>query len=189
MTQDQLNTDIAQELNKWQPIVEYGRLKIDEDNDIRSEYKWLIIFKNSVAGQLISTIIDFVLSQKVSYIFYYVLGVLVLCLSITLIVCLVNIKTIKKLMSKKNKDEIYGKLNDAQSYLNNLGRWLIETAPDNKHSKVALKDLESDYRVAKNNVTSLENRFSILYGKIDPILEDKAKDKADKNLQRYKKFI
>ena len=67
MTQDQLNTDIAQELNKWQPIVEYGRLKIDEDNDIRSEYKWLIIFKNSVAGQLISTIIDFVLSQKVSY--------------------------------------------------------------------------------------------------------------------------
>lgn len=101
MTQDQLNTDIAQELNKWQPIVEYGRLKIDEDNDIRSEYKWLIIFKNSVAGQLISTIIDFVLSQKVSYIFYYVLGVLVLCLSITLIVCLVNIKTIKKLMSKK----------------------------------------------------------------------------------------
>lgn len=58
MTQERLNNCIAEELNKWQPILEYGRIYLDEDKALRDKYRWLIWIKTCWPWSFGLTIID-----------------------------------------------------------------------------------------------------------------------------------
>ena len=66
---------------------------------------------------------------------------------------------------------------------------LIKTSPDNKLNKTIVQEIESDYRNAKTLIASKENRFSVLNGKIDPLLQQRAHEIADERLKRYQYYI
>ena len=190
MTQDQLNTDIAQELNKWQPIVEYSRMKIDEDSEVRMNFRWLVWLNKCKLWGIIATVAQGVLTASFSCsILYIVLVILLSAMVILGIVLYVNRRTLKKIMKDSEKKELGSLLDDGVRYIDNLGRMLIKTSPDNRLSKITVQEIESDYRHAKTLMAPKENRFSILNGKIDQLLQQKAHEVAEKRLKRYQYYI
>lgn len=54
--QQRLNLDIAYELDKYQVMLEYGRLILDRDKAIRDKYRWMSFLK---IGCLSGTAIEF----------------------------------------------------------------------------------------------------------------------------------
>lgn len=190
MTQDQLNTDIAQELNKWQPIVEYSRMKIDEDSEVRKNFRWLVWLNKCKFGGIIVTVAQSILTACFSNsILYIVLLILLSAMVIFGIILFVNRRTLKKIMRDSEKKELGSLLDDGNRYIDNLGRMLIKTSPDNRLTKTTVQEIESDYRNSKTLMALKENRFSILNGKIDPLLQQKAHEIADERLKRYQYYI
>lgn len=190
MTQDQLNTDIAQELNKWQPIVEYSRMKIDEDSEVRKNFRWLVWLNKCKFWGIIVTVAQSILTACFSNsILYIVLLILLSAMVIFGIVLFVNRRTLKKIMRDSEKKELGSLLDDGNRYIDNLGRMLIKTSPDNRLSKTTVQEIESDYRNTKTLMAPKENRFSILNGKIDPLLQKKAHEIAEERLTRYQYYI
>ena len=182
MTQEQLNTDIAQELNKWQPIVEYSRMKIDEDNEVRMNFRWLVWLNKCKSWGLIVTVAQSILTACFSNsILYIVLLILLSAMVIFGIVLFVNRRTLKKIMRDSEKKELGSLLDDGNRYIDNLGRMLIKTSPDNRLSKTTVQEIESDYRNTKTLMAPKENRFSILNGKIDPLLQQLRPDSPDQS--------
>ena len=61
--QRELNNNILDNLKTYQSILEYGRVLLDMDKDIRDKYKWIFLIKNkvvlpaSIVLELASTII------------------------------------------------------------------------------------------------------------------------------------
>lgn len=190
MTQEQLNTDIAQELNKWQPIVEYSRLKLDEDKEVRSNFRWLLLLNKCKLWGVIATAIEGVLTFCISSnILFVLLAILLSLMLILAIVLYANRRTLKKIMKDSEKKDLCTLLDDGVLHIDNLGRMLIRTSPDNKLNKTIVQEIESDYRNAKTLIASKENRFSILNGKIDPLLQQRAHEIADERLKRYQYYI
>jgi len=46
--QKRLNQDIARELDKYQVMLEYGRMLLDKDKRIRRSYKWISLSKKKL---------------------------------------------------------------------------------------------------------------------------------------------
>lgn len=190
MTQEQLNTDIAQELNKWQPIVEYSRMKIDEDNEVRMNFRWLVWLNKCKSWGLIVTVAQSILTACFSNsILYIVLLILLSAMVILGVVLFTNRRTLKRIMKDSEKKELGTLLDDGVRYIDNLGRMLIKTSPDNRLSKTTVLEIESDYRNTKTLMAPKENRFSILNGKIDPLLQQKAHEIAEERLKRYQYYL
>lgn len=190
MTQDQLNTDIAQELNKWQPIIEYSRMKLDEDTEVRSNFKWLVYLYKCMPFGIIGTIVEGIVSCYVTS--EYLFPLLLVLISIVLIIGIILFfkkKTIKKLIKDSDKKELNSLLDEGVRYIDELGRMLINTAPNSKQTKAFVLEIESDYRNSKTLMAPKENRFSVLNGKIDSELQQKAHQVAEERLKRYQYYI
>lgn len=190
MTQEQLNNNIAEELNKWQPILEYGRIYLDEDKAIRDKYKWLVIIKEHWAWGLLLTLIEGIVSfiSKITFL-YILLGLFLVITIAAIVVIYIHRKTISSIVNEKDKTELEGLLDKTNSYLSSLGRWLAELDSHKKLSSQKVSQIEKE--VIKENAIQLsnENKFSRLYGNINPEWEERAKNYADKRLQPFKLFL
>lgn len=190
MTQEQLNTDIAQELNKWQPIIEYSRMKLDEDTEVRSNFKWLVYLYRCAPLGIIGTVVEGIISCCVNSDFLFPL--LLILIAVVIVICMILLfkrKTIKKLINDSDKKEFYSLLDDGVRYLDELGRMLINTAPGRKQTNTSILSIESNYRNSKTLMAPKENRFSVLNGKIDKELQQKSHQVAEERLKRYQYYI
>lgn len=190
MTQEQLNNTIAEELNKWQPILEYGRIYLDEDKAIRDRYKWLVIIKEHWTWGLALTLIEGIVSFISKITILYILLCIFLVMTIAVIVVIyINRETISSIVNEKVRTELEVLLDKTNSYLSSLGRWLAELDSHKKLSSQMINQIEKEF--IKANATQLpnENKFSRIHGNINPEWEERAKNYADKRLQPYKLFL
>lgn len=190
MTQEQLNNCIAEELNKWQPILEYGRILLDEDKNLRDKYKWLIPIKRYWPWGVVLTLSDGMISHICNVKLLWVLFVLLVLLMIIVIVIIYNHRGVfAKLVDKDNRKELESLLDITNNYLLTLGRWLVDLDSHKKLTSTRVNDIERAFIEAKTNQLHCENKFSIIHGHMIPEWEMKAKDYADKRLQHYKQYI
>ena len=190
MIQEQLNNCIAEELNKWQPILEYGRIYLDEDKALRDKYKWLIWLKTCLPWSLGLTIIEGIISLFCSQnLLYLLLGVFVIVTIAVSVIIYKNRNVISKFVSESDKSELNRLLETTNSYLSKLGRWLAELDSHIKVSSTTVKSIEKEYIEARANQLPNDNKFSRIYGNLNENWVERAKIIADKRLQPFKQYI
>lgn len=190
MTQEQLNNCIAEELNKWQPILEYGRIYLDEDKALRDKYKWLIWLKTCWPWSLGLTIIEGAISLFCSQnLLYILLGVFIFVTIAISFVIYKNRNVISKFASENDKFELNRLLEITNSYLSKLGRWLAELDSHIKTVSTTVVAIEKEYIEARANQLPNDNKFSRIHGNLNEDWVVRAKFLADKRLQPFKQYI
>ncbi len=190
MTQEQLNNNIAEELNKWQTILEYGRIYLDEEKALRNKYKWLTYLKNSLPWAVILTLIEGLLSiYQGEMLWFIILGLLVTVIIIFIIVIICHRGIISKFIDIKERRELEGLLEVTNIYLSKLGRWLSELDSRCKVPTSKVFTIEIDFIEARAIQLSNENIFSSIHGILNEEWDARAKDYAEKRLQPLKQYI
>lgn len=190
--QRELNNNILDELKTYQSILEYGRVLLDKDKEIRDKYKWIVLIKNkavlpaSIIIELISAIITYIIPTT-SLFNVTILGGLIL-------VCILSIryvfrKDINRLINKKDKEKIRKHLDAVNDYLFKLDKWIKALSPKYKRSSDYIQAIKIDLQIEKKEIKSIENELSELYGKIDPELEKIAQEHATERLLQYLDYI
>lgn len=189
MTQEQLNNYIAEDLNKWQPIIEYARIFLDEDKALRAKYKWLIYIKNYLPWGFLISLFGAVLSfYNDKVILYITLGVLCAFMVAGTYYIWRQKDRLSMLVSKKERKELENLMDSTNKYLSKLKRWLAEL---DSHFKVKTNDvisIEKQYLEAQAEILPCENRFSIIHGNLVPKWDERAKQIADERLQPLKQY-
>ena len=141
MTQEQLNNYIAEDLNKWQPIIEYARIFFDEDKALRDRFKWLLYIKRCLPWSFLISLLGAVLS------FYndkVVLSVILVICAVFIIIAAIYIwhqkEKLSRLVDEKDRIELEHLMDSTNKYISKLKRWLAEL---DSHSKVSAKDVSS----------------------------------------------
>ena len=189
MTQEQLNNYIAEDLNKWQPIIEYARIFFDEDKALRDRFKWLLYIKRCLPWSFLISLLGAVLS------FYndkIVLSVILVTCAVFIIIAAIFIwlhkEKLSRLVDEKDKMELEYLMDSTNKYISKLKRWLAEL---DSHTKVSTKDvasIEKQFMEAQAEVLSNENRFSIIHGNLVTEWNVRAKQIADERLQPLKQY-
>ena len=190
MTQEQLNNYIAEDLNKWQPIIEYARIFIDEDKALRDRFKWLLYIKHCLPWSFLISLLGAVLS------FYndkIVLSVILVTCAVFIIIAAFFIwlhkEKLSRLVDEKDRMELKHLMDSTNKYISKLKRWLAEL---DSHSKVSAKDvssIEKQFVEAQAEILPNENRFSIIHGNLIPEWDKRAKEFADERLKPLKQYI
>ena len=190
MNQAQVNNCIAEELNKWQPIFEYGRIFLDEDKALRDKYKWLIFLKKYLPWGFCLTVIEGIFSFLSNITFMYVvLGFFILFVIVSIIIIYCNRITISKIIDTEKRAELEGLLELTNNYLSKLGRWLAELDSHFKVPSSHVTSIEKEFIEAKAIQLPNENKFSMIHGNLNPEWVARANDFADKRLQPLKLYI
>lgn len=190
MTQEQLNNYIAEDLNKWQPIIEYARIFLDEDKALRAKYKWLIYIKNCLPWSLLISLVGAILSYyNDKFILFITLGVCCAFMVAAAYFIWQQKDRLSMLVSEKERLELESLMESTNKFLSKLKRWLAEL---DYHSKVKTNDvisIEKQYLEAQAEILPCENRFSIIHGNLVPEWNARAKQIADERLQPLKQYI
>jgi hypothetical protein len=190
MTQERLNNCIAEELNKWQPILEYGRIYLDEDKALRDKYRWLIWIKTCWPWSFGLTIIEGIISLFCGQnLLYILLGVFVIVTIAVSLIIYKNRNVISKFASESDKSELNRLLENTNSYISKLSRWLAELDNHIKVSSTTVKSIEKEYIEARANQLPNDNKFSRIHGNLNEDWVERAKNLADKRLQPLKQYI
>lgn len=190
MKQEQLNTYIAEEMNKWQPILEYGRIYLDEDKALRDKYMWLIWLKTCLPWSLGLTIIEGAFSLFCNQSLLYILLSIFIFFTIAIsLVIYKNRNVISKFAGENDKSELNSLLEATNSYLSKLGRWLAELDSHIKTVSTTVDAIEKEYIEAKANQLPNDNKFSRIHGNLNEDWVVRAKYLADKRLQPFKQYI
>ncbi len=192
--QQRVNLDIAYELDKYQVILEYGRLFLDRDKSIKDKYKWMIFAKRGfVSGffiELIVSVITAIISAEAFTRWLpCILIVLLISLILTVFFCYIHRKAIGKLVSKEDKDELNALLNDLQKYLYQLGEWLKSVDSHIKQTTTIVSEIDKNLAVAKSKQADDVNKLSRIFGTLDEAMDIKAHELANARLQQYKQYI
>ena len=190
--QRELNNNILDNLKTYQSILEYGRVLLDMDKDIRDKYKWIFLIKNkvvlpaSIVLELASTIITCFIPTT-SLLTVTILGGF-------LLVCILSIrymfrKDINRLINKEDKVKIKKHLDVVNDYLFNLDKWIKDLSPNCKRKSDYVNGIKTNLYIEKKKVKSIENELSELYGKIDPELDKIAQEHATERLLQYLDYI
>ena len=167
--QQRLNEEIAYELDKYQVMLEYGRMYLDDDKAIRKKYAWMNYAKNGCLSGIAVDLIMAVATQLISsdsfsaYLPYFLI-VLVLGLILYLLFLF-------------------------QSYLHKLGEWMKDVDSHFEQKKGVLDKIEKDLAVAKSLQAKEVNKLSEIYGELDEERDVKAHKMAEERLQQYKRLI
>lgn len=190
--QRELNNNILDELKTYQSILEYGRVLLDKDKEIRDKYKWIVLIKNkavlpaSIIVELISAIITYIIPTT-SLFSVTILGGLILVFILS--IRYVFREDINRLINKKDKEKIRKHLDAVNDYLFKLDKWIKDLSPKYKRSSDYIQAIKIDLQIEKKEIKSIENELSELYGKIDPELEKIAQEHATERLLQYLDYI
>ena len=192
--QQRLNQDIAYELDKYQVILEYGRLFLDRDKAIRDKYKWISHGKwgcfTSVAIDVVVAIITALISADMfSKWLPYMLVVLVLSLLIYILFVFSHRKSISNLVGEKDKDRLERLLDNLQKYLHQLGEWSKSVDSHIKQTDEFLEAIDKPFDIAKSKQADDVNELARIYGTLDETLDAKAHEFAEARLQQFKQYI
>ena len=192
--QQRLNLDIAYELDKYQVMLEYGRLFLDRDKSIRDKYKWMSHVKggcmSGVAIDITIAIITAIISADTfSKWLPYMLIALVLSLLLYILFLFAHRKAISKLVSREDKVRLERLLDNLQKYLHQLGELLKSVDSHIKQTNEFVGGIDKSFAVAKSKQADDVNELSRIYGTLDETLDAKAHELANARLQQYKQYI
>lgn len=192
--QQRLNLDIAYELDKYQVMLEYGRLFLDRDKSIRDKYKWMLFVKSGCLSGVILEIAVAVITAIVSADTFtewlpYMLAILLFILLLYVAFLFAHRKAISKLVGKDDKDELVVLLDELQKYLNQLGEWIKSVDSHIEQNKTVVVEINKALAVAKSRQAGDVNKLSRIYGPLDEALDAKAHELASARLQQYKQYI
>ena len=192
--QQRLNEEIAYELEKYQVMLEYGRMYLDDDKAIRKKYAWINYAKkgclSGLAIDLIMAIVTkLISSESFSAYLPYILIVLVLGMTLYLLFLFMHRNRIAKLISVEEKAALKELLDNLQSYLHKLGEWMKDVDSHIEQKKSVLDLIEKDLAVAKSQQAKEVNKLSEIYGELDEERDAKAHKLAEERLKQYKRFI
>lgn len=192
--QQRLNEEIAYELDKYQVMLEYGRMYLDDDKAIRKKYAWMNYAKNGCLSGIAVDLIMAVATQLISsdsfsaYLPYFLI-VLVLGLILYLLFLFMHRNLIAKLISAEEMTALKELLDNLQSYLYKLGEWMKDVDSHFEQKKGVLDKIEKDLAVAKSLQAKEVNKLSEIYGELDEERDVKAHKMAEERLQQYKRLI
>jgi len=192
--QQRLNEEIAYELDKYQVMLEYGRIYLDDDKAIRKKYAWMNYAKNGcLSGIAVDLIIaattQLISSESFSVYLPYFLIVLVLGLILYLLFLFIHRNRIAQLISAEEKAALKELLANLHSYLHKLGEWMKDVDSHIEQKKSVLEIIEKDLAVAKSQQAKEVNKLSEIYGELDEKRDAKAHKMAEERLQQYKRFV
>lgn len=192
--QQRLNEEIAYELEKYQVMLEYGRMYLDDDKAIRKKYAWINYAKkgclSGLAIDLIMAIVTkLISSDSFSAYLPYILIVLVLGMTLYLLFLFMHRNRIAKLISAEEKAALKELLDNLLSYLHKLGEWMKDVDSHIEQKKSVLDLIEKDLAVAKSQQAKEVNKLSEIYGELDEERDAKAHKLAEERLKQYKRFI
>lgn len=192
--QQRLNEEIAYELEKYQVMLEYGRMYLDDDKAIRKKYAWINYAKkgclSGLAIDLIMAIVTkLISSESFSAYLPYILIVLVLGMTLYLLFLFMHRNRIAKLISAEEKAVLKELLDNLLSYLHKLGEWMKDVDSHIEQKKSVLDLIEKDLAVAKSQQAKEVNKLSEIYGELDEERDAKAHKLAEERLKQYKRFI
>ena len=192
--QQRLNEEIAYELDKYQVMLEYGRMYLDDDKAIRKKYAWMNCAKNGCLSGIAVDLIMAVATQLISSVSFsaylpYFLIVLVLGLILYLLFLFMHRNLIAKLISAEEMTALKELLDNLQSYLYKLGEWMKDVDSHFEQKKGVLDKIEKDLAVAKSLQAKEVNKLSEIYGELDEERDVKAHKMAEERLQQYKRLI
>lgn len=191
--QQRVNLDIAYELDKYQVMLEYGRLFLDRDKAIRDKYKWMSYVKSGcLSGTLLDTIfaiITAIISAETFTKWLPFMLVVLLLLLITYIFFLyTHRKAISKLLSKADIVELDVLLNNLQKYLYQLGEWMKTLDSHIVQANKLVSEIDKSLAVAKSNQADDVNKLSRIYGSLDEAMYTRAHEIASARLQQFKQY-
>lgn len=192
--QQRLNLDIAYELDKYQVMLEYGRLFLDRDKSIREKYKWMLFVKSGCLSGVILEIAVAVITAIVSADTFtewlpYILAILLFILLLYVASLFAHRKAISTLVGKDDKEELIVLLDKLQKYLNQLGEWIKSVDSHIEQTKTVVVEIDKNLAVAKSGQADDVNKLSRIYGPLDEVMDAKAYELANARLQQYKQYI
>lgn len=187
--QKQLNDDIAQELDKYQIILEYGRVMLGESDEIKKKYRWITDLNNgAVLGFVADILLAIVGSVSGNHWLFVIFAIITLFLLIYMFLRYRIRKEISHILSPDKEQQLQKLLNGLNGYLSNLAKWLRAV---NSHIKADDKTIEltnHDFETEKPKQESQINEISNIYGKLNPEWEKRAIDFAEKRLEEFKRY-
>lgn len=188
--QEILNNQIAEELNKWQPILEYGRIFLDEERALEKKYTWLIWIKKGLPWGIIVTIIEGVVSNICSLsILYILLGIFILLIILSICIIYQHRNEISKFLNKKDKSELNILINETNKYISDLSGWISELDYKLEVPASKVSTIYKEFIEAKTVQLPNENKFSKIHGNLEISWVKRANDFAGKRLQPLKQYI
>lgn len=192
--QQRLNEEIAYELDKYQVMLEYGRIYLDDDKSICKKYAWMNYVKNGCLSGIAVEMIMAIATQLISSEFFltylpYFLIVLVLGLILYLLFLFMHRNRIAKLISAEEKAALKELLANLHTYLHKLGEWMKDVDSHIKQNKSVLDIIKKELAVAKSLQAKEVNKLSEIYGELDEERDAKAHKMAEERLQQYKRYI
>jgi len=191
--QKQVNDDISEELDKYQVMLEYGRLFLDKDKRIRSKYKWISFAENGCkTGVFIDIAITIIIAifSSASFNQYmpYTLAFGVFVIFLYVLLLYRHRQRIAELVSEKDRKELEKLLNELQDYLVNLEKWLKEVDSHIRQNSKIIAKIKEDLAVGKSKQANNVNRISLIQGDLDEELDAKAHKMAEARLQPFIKY-
>lgn len=192
--QKRLNQELAQELDKYQVMLEYGRMLLDRDKQIRKSYKWVTLAKCSCLGgaaiDLGVAAVTALLSSDL-FVNYLTIMLAIFVISIFVFVAILykNRNKISKLIDDDEKETFVGLMNELQEYLYKLGEWLKDVDSHIQQKSEVIRNIEKELAVAKSKQANDVNKISIIQGKLDEAIDNEARRIASLRLQPFKAYI
>ena len=192
--QQRLNEEIAYELDKYQVMLEYGRIYLDNDKAIRKKYAWMNYAKKGCLSGIAVDLIIAVTTQLFSsasfstylpcFLVVFVLGIVMYILFL-----FTHRNRIANLISADDKSELKTLLDTLQAYIHKLGEWLKDVDSHIEQKKGVVDKIGKDLAVAKSLQANEVNKFSEIYGELNGEIDAKARKVAEERLQQFKRYI
>lgn len=192
--QKRLNQEIARELDTYQVMLEYGRMFLDTDKEIRKSYKWITLAKaGCLSGAAIDIAVSVITAISSSEIFTRYLPVMLVVLALAIIIYVAilykNRNKISQLIEDDERDEYKKLMDELQDYLHKLGEWLKDVDCHIQQNSTVIGNIEKDLAVAKSKQANDVNKISNIQGKLDNELDAEARKLAELRLRQLKIFI
>lgn len=192
--QKRLNQEIARELDTYQVMLEYGRMFLDRDKEIRKSYKWITLAKTGcLSGAAIDIAVSVITAIFSSEIFASYLPVMLVVLALAIIIYVAilykNRNKISQLIEDDEREEYKKLMDEMQDYLHKLGEWLKDVDSHIQQNSTVIGNIEKDLAVAKSKQANDVNKISNIQGKLDNELDAEARKLAELRLRQLKIFI
>lgn len=190
--QQRINNDICYEFDKYQVMLEYGRIFLDETSSIERKYRWLKLSSPT------STIITLCIEIACTIIGSFTPISLPLIISLGSFVFLAFLfymtlrfiyrKSLSKIISKEDRAELCSILDKLSYYLSELDKDIRLVDVNVKTPINILKQIDNRLNIEKTKIESFINELSRLFGTLNPEWEKRARQFANNRLEQYIRF-
>lgn len=175
--QKRINKDICYEFDKYQVMLEYGRIFLDETSSIERKYRWL---KLSTPTSTIITLAIEITCTVLGSVSLISLPIIIAIGSFIFLAFLIYMtlrfifrKPLSIIISKEERTELCSILDKLNGYLSELDKDIRLVDVNVKTPKNLLEQIDRRLNIEKTKIESSINELSRLYGTLNPEWERK----------------